>query len=95
MDVYRQFRRHFATVPGVATPGKGKKGGSATVNGNSPESPSKGKGKQSGSDVQIGLQNLVISVQAEGQKGSSLGREDVRLFVIPSTSGLAAGYSVR
>lgn len=93
MDVYRQFRRHFAGVSGLMTPRKGKRSESSASNEMSPVSPV--KGKQSGSDVQIGLQSLVISVTAEDSNAATPLRDYVRLFVIPSTSGLAAGYSVR
>lgn len=94
MDVYRQFRRHFASVLGVSSPRTGKASNIKPSHGGLSPSPNKNKGKQSGSDVRIGLQNLVISVQVEEPAGSAGKREDVRLFVIPSTSGLAAGYSV-
>lgn len=98
MDVYRQFRRHLARVPGVLPTKTGKKNASSPIPGTpSPAaspSPSKSKGKQSGSDVQIGLQKLVISVMREEDDTKEVERAHVRLFVIPSTSGLAAGYSV-
>lgn len=59
-------------------------------------SPLKNPNKRSSSDVQLGLQNLVLSVAAEdGEEANKTQRHSVRLFVIPSTSGLAAGYSVR
>lgn len=65
-------------------------------------SPSKGngKGKQSRSDVRLGLQDFCIGVRIPAAAGLSeqqqqaIDRHLVRLFVIPSTSGLAAGYSV-
>lgn len=95
MDVYRQFRRHFAGVPGLLNTKKGQKSGAAAAGEGGSTSPSKSKGKQSTSDVQVGLQNLVISVLAsDDEDKASKRREYVRLFVIPSTSGLAAGYSV-
>lgn len=46
--------------------------------------------KQSKSDVQLGLQCLVLTIPAPNAPK----RQDVLLYVIPSTSGLAAGYSV-
>ena len=94
MDVYRQFRHHFAGVPGLVNTRTGKKSGTAVIGGVGIDSPSKGKVKQSSSDVQVGLQNLVISVLVGDTDKASERREYVRLFVIPSTSGLAAGYSV-
>jgi hypothetical protein len=94
MDVYRQFRHHFAGVTGLVNTRTGKKSGTAAIGEGGLASPSKAKVKQSSSDVQVGLQNLVISVLVGDTDKASERREYVRLFVIPSTSGLAAGYSV-
>ena len=89
MDVYRNFRRHFASGANTRiSKAKGRKiklGQSC-----SPPSPRAIQGRQSSSDVQLGLQNIVISVHGDDLASRHL----VRLFVIPSTSGLAAGYSV-
>lgn len=59
------------------------------------DSPSKGKRKPSSSDVQLGFQKLVVSVPS-APSAVQAGSDNwlVRLFVIPSTSGLAAGYTV-
>merc|ERR1712093_115167 len=59
-------------------------------------SGSKGKGKQSTSDVQLGLQSfcLGVSTNSDAEQAGLPGEKHlVRLFAIPSTSGLAAGYS--
>lgn len=96
MDVYRQFRKHFASVPGVITSSKGKTAASASQKSSPTTSPSKSPNKRSSSDVQLGLQSLVLSIGVEhGEEANTIQRTYVRLFVIPSTSGLAAGYSVR
>lgn len=97
MDVYRQFRKHFAKVPGViTTSSKKSQAGSPNTKTASPApSPSPSKSKRSTSDVQLGLQNLILSVPTEDNAEAEQSRRQlVRLFVIPSTSGLAAGYSV-
>lgn len=86
MDVYRNFRRHF---PKDALPKKGLPAEIDNVGPRKAPSPL-GKGKaESKSDVQLGLQQLAIAVPGDGPA-----RHIVRLFVIPSTSGLAAGYTV-
>ena len=98
MDVYRNFRKHFPAYL-LGTSGSPVKKGSqqalkleeATSTMDSP-SPTRGKGKKSSSDVQLGLQKLVLSVPTGEDPEAA--RQLVRLFVIPSTSGLAAGYTV-
>jgi hypothetical protein len=92
MDVYRNFRKHFPSHS-IGTPKKRQQDVKPERTKVEPASPSssKSKAKQSSSDVQLGLQKLVLSVpDASGTREHHL----IRLFVIPSTSGLAAGYTV-
>lgn len=105
MDVYRNFRKHFPAHLLATSSSPVKKDSpqalklsqsavkleEATSTIDSP-SPHKGKGKKSSSDVQLGLQKLVLSVPTG--KDLDAARHLIRLFVIPSTSGLAAGYTV-
>jgi hypothetical protein len=93
MDVYRNFRKHFPSHLMEITLKKRQHDVKPDTKDMEPASPSssKSKAKQSLSDVQLGLQKLVLSVpDASGTSERHL----IRLFVIPSTSGLAAGYTV-
>lgn len=78
MDVYRNFRRHFAQVKGIL-PDK-----------NSAAQSPGSKARKIASDVILGLQPLTLLTGEQDEQASNV----TRLFVIPSTSGLAAGYSV-
>lgn len=90
MDVYRNFRKHLlASISSEERKRVVKR--ESPVSGTSGPSTSPSKRKQSTGDVQLGLQNVVISVPDPLNKSRHL----VRLVALPSTSGLAAGYTVR
>lgn len=90
MDVYRNFRKHFAAVLDKdRVRVKSEIDDKVTL---VPRSPPPSPHKQSKSDVRLGLQEIVLSIAPEDV--DSAPRDLVRLFVIPSSSGLAAGYSV-